>query len=166
MPYSLWLTLPQPLKQQLELVIAKLASTYNGPVFEPHLTLVSEIDLNQEVMVEKAQQLSMQLSPLALTLADIAISVTYFQCVVVRVKPTAELLEAYLATTTLFNLKPTLFMPHISLFYGNNSMAEREQIAQTVQLPASDFTASELVVAPALPNPAEWYRVAEFLLGK
>lgn len=164
MEYSIWLTLPESTKKRLDEVVTQLAAEHGGPFFEPHLTLLSGIKGSEGEVIAKSEQLAMQLNELPLTLAGVSFSVTYFQCVLVRITPTAALLDAYLAAATLFSIEPALFMPHISVFYGNHSMPEREKLAQTVNVEKEAFVINTLTLTPSVPNPAEWNHIVDFPL--
>ncbi len=56
MNYSIWIIPPEPIFSQLSKTVNELSSRYACPVFEPHLTLLGNIDhklSNIEQVVEK-----------------------------------------------------------------------------------------------------------------
>lgn len=154
-------------QQKLNQVVKSLAKKYNAPVFEPHMTLLGGIQENEEMVVKRTERLVSQLRPFRLTLGKIEFSTTYFQSVFIRVNATACLMEAYIKTQKLFNKdKDTLFMPHISLMYGNHKMSLREKIAQKIKLPKLSFAAKSICVYKTLSgaDPKEWKLVEKLVL--
>lgn len=83
-----------------------------------------------------------------------------------RVNSTASLLELNLEIKKKLNHPTEVFMPHISLLYGNHSMKIREEIAKKIDLQPANFTIDHLTITPAIFNPQEWQHLAEIPFGK
>ncbi|SRR5258708_11570565 len=163
--YSLWVVPPPEISDLLQKLITNLSSKYNSPSFEPHMTLLGNISSDKKPMLEKANTLVSKLKPLPLSLSEISFSTTYFQSVFVRVKATAELMNANLIAKDIYQTDNSVFMPHISLIYGNHSMEERGKIVSEVILPKNiTFNAEEIIVIPSTQNPNEWTHLAELQL--
>jgi 2'-5' RNA ligase len=154
--FSLWLIPPSKIKKQLEVVVQQLSQTHNAPNFEPHLTLLGDFEGNQNEVIKKTELLAKSLEPLTLTLEQVSFSTTYYQSVFIRVKATAELMEANLKAKDIFGLPNTLFMPHISLLYGDFDMKTKEEAAKSVMLPTISFAVKSIELTPSTPNPSEW----------
>lgn len=166
MQYSIWLIPPEPLYSQIKSVIDGLAAKYQGPVFEPHMTLQS-ISQGEFTKVEaKLREFSKQIDSLKLSLGPVSFSTTYFQSVFIRVNSTAKLMQLNLDVKKLFNEDNTVFMSHISLLYGEHDMATRERAANTVSLPETEFVVKNFVIIPATINPNDWKHLATIPLGK
>lgn len=159
--FSIWLVPPKPLHTKLTAIVEKLAREYGGPVFEPHLTLIGGVPMDEEPLIEKARQLATQAAPLELELEAVAFSTTYFQSVFVRVKPTVPLLELNVMASEMFAVPNTLFMPHLSLLYGEHPMAIRAEAAATVVLEPEKFVVDHMTVIPATFDPKGWTHQAE-----
>ncbi len=163
MKYSLWLIPTDPVYSKLKSVIDDLAISRGNPSFEPHLTLLGDIEGQIPVIKEKMQNLKDSAKNLDLTLSEVSISTTFFQSVFVRVKSTAALMQLNIDAKELFNLDNNFFMPHISLFYGG-SLEERETLANEINLEKENFKAAKLVLAPVTDNPKDWETLAEISL--
>ena len=167
MQYCIWILPEGKAQETLAGVIHRLAKKYHGPIFEPHLTLLSPIPDKKEVVIEKANEIAKSIRPFKLTTTSINyISTTYFQCLFVRVKTTTPLTEAAMLARKLFSIK-SFFVPHISLFYGNFDIKKREEIAREINLPNLSFKADKLIVTPAgesVPNPKDWVHLAQIPL--
>lgn len=160
--YSLWITPQGESKSRLESVIKDANSKFNGPDFEPHMTLLGPIPLDKEEIIEKTKIIVDKIAPFGLALGKVDYSSTYFQCVFVRVKTSVPLLEARMAAQEIFNIK-SFFMPHISLFYGNVTPKERSEIANNFKIPEISFVVDRLILTPATLEPSEWEHTAEIL---
>lgn len=164
--YTLWIVPPLDIKNILEKIILDLSKTYGGPSFEPHMTLLGDIETSEEEILGGTKELVSKINPFALALGEISFSTTYFQNVFVRAKSSARLMEANLSAKQIFHMENSLFMPHISLLYGDHDMETREKIALQVQLPSDlSFQADKIVVVTSSSrDPREWQHVAEFNL--
>ena len=163
--YSLWITPTSDLKESLDELILKLSKKYKSPRFEAHMTLLGNIDSDEKTMIQKTKELTSETKTFSLQLDEISFSTTYFQSVLVRVRSTDELMEANLKAKKVFQMDNNVFMPHISLLYGNHQMKLRGKIASEIELPKYKyFKAEKIIVIPSTQNPAEWAHLAEISL--
>lgn len=163
--YSLWIIPSSELKKSLDGIIKGLSKKYKFPEFEAHMTLLGDVNLEKKIMIQKARELSNSIKPFTVQLGEISFSTTYFQSVFVRVNATASLMEANLKAKEIFKVDNKVFMPHISLLYGNHSMNLREKITAEIKLPKNKFfKANSIIVVPSTKNPAEWKHLAEISL--
>ncbi len=155
--YTYWV-LPEPSTQKiLETEVSKLAGAHAGPNFRPHMTLLGSFEAEEAEVLAQAEVVVEKLRGLMLSFGAVEFSTTYFQNVFVRIRTTAQLMDAFIFSRDLFRIDPDkVFMPHMSLLYGNHSMSEREEISRTVIFPTDPFKADLLVVTPSTPNPADW----------
>src|SRR3989338_2213040 len=162
--YTLWVVPTPQIKSILEKIILDLSEKYQGPKFEPHMTLLGDIETSEEEILKKTKELASIVKPFTCVLGEISFSTTYFQNVFVRVKSSANLMEANLAAKQIFNVGNNLFMPHISLLYGEHDISTREKIASKIQLPSDmSFQAEKIsVVTSFSKNPRDWQHVVEF----
>ncbi len=138
------------------------------PKFEPHITIAFAGLLKGEAksilpVVEKAVK---NIPPVPIEFTEVSVSTTYFQCVFARVKPNLELLRAHqYINGALRHHDPSMYIPHMSLVYGNMDLVQRFAIARKIKLPIIKFLADRLCVinADSL-NPKTWKHVAEFKL--
>jgi len=165
--YSIWFV-PQPsLKEPLEEIVLGLSKEYNSPKFEPHMTLLSEVRGKETEIVEKTKRLAKEILPFeSLSLSEVSISTTYYQCVFIRVKVNHKLMEANLLAKKIFKLDNDVFMPHISLVYGDFDMAAREEMVNKIKLPEQrSFRAESLTVVPITKDPSDWQHLADIPVG-
>lgn len=159
MKYSLWAVPPQPIFDELTEVIRVLAVKYKGPVFQPHLTILGGIEKDLNEIIKSATKIAEHTPALDLSLGPVSFSTTYYQSVFLRVDATAQLMQLNLDIKKALNGENNVFMPHISLMYGNHEMAVREKIANSIQFPNISFLVSTLVIILEGPGPTEWQPV-------
>lgn len=165
--YSLWITPPLGISKILQNIIDHLAVEFKGERFEPHLTLLGEIEGEESEVLDKAKKLAGDLGSFKIELGVVSFSTTYFQNVFVRVKSNAALMSANMLAKKIYNFENNVFMPHISLLYGNHDMKDRELIASRVEIPEGlSFIAENLVLIPNTPVIEGWKPIATLPLIK
>ena len=167
--YSIWIELPSDLEKNLAKIVDLLATKYQAPKFRPHITLISEIDSSDDDVYQKINKLTHKTSSFECLTADIAFSTTYFQSVFLRIKPNSELLNLNIESKQIFKLSANVYIPHISLFYGGESIQLREKIAKEVSFEPESFFAKNLSVIKYDDenlDPSSWKRIAGFELSQ
>ena len=164
-PYTLWLEPTGRAHELLATTIAHLSQEHGGPLFDPHVTLLGDIDGQEERVLQQTEQLANALSPIDLILTVPAFQDQHFQCVFMRIEETSTLLDAHTRARTVFHKEAVPpFMPHVSLVYGLYPTSLKEQIIGA--LPASlsvQFTASVVTLFRVEGNsPNDWHKVQTF----
>ncbi|OGC47694.1 hypothetical protein A2886_02875 [candidate division WWE3 bacterium RIFCSPHIGHO2_01_FULL_42_13] len=162
-PYFLFLVPPARVGEILQKVITNLSEKHNSPNFEPHITLLNNVFSDLETVKQKAKLLASKLKPILISLGEVSFGANYFQSVFIRVKATAELMDLYTLAKEIYLADDNVFMPHMSLIYGNQTMEERKRITSAIELPKDiSFEASKLVIVPGTENPDDWIHIEEF----
>lgn len=160
MKYSIWVIPPEPVFSQVQSVVQTLSLQYTGPLFEPHLTILGGVEAELPQVIQATKTIAASCNQLQLTLDAISFSTTYFQSVLVRVQATAQLLQLNLDLKKALVQENTLYMPHLSLLYGNHDMPTREKAASQIQLPPLSFAVTSFVIVPSTLDPSEWQHLA------
>lgn len=166
MKYTIWVIPPEPLSNKLTTVIDRLCKEYQGPLFDPHMSLLTNIEKEPSEIEEKVRKWAEDLDKFELSLGPVSFSTTYFQSVFVRVNSTATLMQLNLDAKKLFEMNNDVFMPHMSLLYGNHDMVTREKAAKSVNLEPTSFIVDKFVITPSTNDPKEWEHIATIPLGK
>ena len=144
--YHLWLTPNGDSRNRLANLINTLSDQNRGPRFEPHISLLGEIEGEESILFEQARMLASNLGPLSIDLQQPAFEDEYFRCVYFTVKESSEIGKAHEEAKLIFGKTPVSpFRPHVSLLYGLfPETAKREVIASLpVDFPKT-FLANEL----------------------
>lgn len=156
MKYSIWAVPPEPVLSQLKKIIKEASEKYDSPVMEPHITIVGNIEAEVDSIEDVSKKIISSKKEFELTLGEVSFSTTYFQSVFVRVKSQASLMQLNIDLKEAFGLNNDVFMPHMSLFYGDHDMDIREKIAKEISSLSGSFMVKEVVIVPSTKNPNEW----------
>jgi hypothetical protein len=77
-------------------------------------------------------------------------------------------MHAYIAAKQIFNLThSSVYAPHISLMYGDNSFEEKQHITETLIFIPQQYTVSSLIITPGGEHPpSEWKHLADISLNQ
>jgi 2'-5' RNA ligase len=144
--YHLWLTPSRDASERFARLMTQLREQYRGPKFEPHITLLGEIEGEELTVVQHVRTLATKLHPIQIHLQEPAFEDEYFRCLYFTVRPTPEVCEAHEQAKAVFGKIPkSPFHPHVSLLYG--LFPERVKREVIVSLPADlpkTFLANDL----------------------
>lgn len=112
--------------------ITRLSKKHNGPIFQPHVTLLAGTQQTEHDAIQRAETLAHALTPQEVQLKELSFGSTFHQCIYIRCQQQPELLEAAKASQDAFGEPPTSFTPHLSLLYSDVSESERMQIVSDV----------------------------------
>lgn len=126
--YSVWALPPDDLSPRLRSLMAGLRSEFGGPQFEPHVTVVGAIGLTEDDAVTKFRAACDGLRAYTATVGCVATGTFFYQCVYLLLHPTAEVVETNDHCSAHLGYKrPTPYMPHLSLLYGDLTDEEKKK---------------------------------------
>ena len=148
--------------------IASLARRYDTPAFDPHVTLLSGMQLSEE-------EARLQLSGLATALGPVPIRLTvtswgreYYHCVFAEVDRDERLIAARDRARTLFDVETQApYRPHLSLVYGDIGLGLRQRVANELgsSLRAEGFDTGIVQLWNVAGGVGEWSLVAGMKLS-
>ena len=165
--YYLWLMPAGEALHRLQGVVDRLAEAHSGPVFTPHVTLLSGLDADENWLIETNRRLAARLAPLNLDLTVPEAGTTFFQCIYMRVADSPSLSQARQAAGEAFALPVDDYMPHLSLYYGDGSPGRRAFILKTVPSHAKcSFAVKSIQLIRAdSQKPSDWHCIDQAPLG-
>lgn len=140
-------------------IVKDLSVKYNGPVFMPHLTILSSVRGEESEIHLKTKEFAGSIKAIKAEFGEISYSTTHFQNVFVRVKANPEIMTAHLKAREKFGLTDpnAFYMPHISLLYGDQNMQERQDILDNLNFKIEpEFTINKVVLVPYADSPSKW----------
>lgn len=166
--YALWLMPAGKVYNRFASIISKLSIKYSSPKFEPHVTLFSSIELTEEEILGKTQELSHLINSYTMHLTTVGYEDYYFRALFVKAEKTPDVLEVNRKAKEIFGIQANQeYMPHLSLLYGNFPEVIKKEIIQEI---GTDFTSTFEVKSIHLFEANEnldtslWHRVKEFSL--
>ncbi len=160
--YHLWLTPSGEAHDGLTQLINQLGEKHRGPRFEPHITLLGDIEGEESLLAEQVRMLATKLRPFSIDLQQPAFEDEYFRCVYVTVRETLEIREAHEQAKVIFDKTPVSpFHPHVSLLYGLfPERVKREVIASLpADLPKTFLAIDLKLIRSESINPRDWHPV-------
>lgn len=169
---SLWLLPPKGNSEIINKQIVKFAENNNGPVFDPHVTVVGGIKCNSDQeMVDAATKLQEGLKGFGLVDCKFNSPFTtpdaWNQALCVEMKVSDSFLTLVHSTLKILGRDPEQFKfpkpigtPHLSLFYGTSNIPRTEEVK-----PIDAFQSHQLALWRTQPSTvdgvAEWKEVAK-----
>ena len=130
--YHFWLKPSGKADEILRKTIDDLSKAYQGPLFDPHITLLSFLTGTEEEISFRSEQLGISLQPFEIQLMEPGYGDQYFQCVFLKVQKSPELMNAHELARKQFVNDTRPYMPHLSLLYGHYSAEQKDKITSTL----------------------------------
>ncbi|GMY37724.1 cyclic phosphodiesterase-like isoform X1 [Fagus crenata] len=133
--YSVWAIPPEDVAVRLKKLMESLGSEFNGPQFEPHITVVGAISLTPEDAIDKFRSACEGLKAYTATVDRVATGTFFYQCVFLLIHPTSEVVETSTHCTAHFGYKNTTpYMPHLSLLYADLTDDEKQKAQERANI--------------------------------
>ena len=148
-------------------LIRRLAMEYSSPIFEPHVTLLGEFMQSEEDVIRKTGQLAEAKEPFPITLTTIDYQDFYFRALFVKAEKTEPLLSFHNRAKEVFGMQNIqVYMPHLSLLYGNFPQTTKERIIEEIgRNHPAQFTVNNIRLFKTGRQVNTWYKVKEFPFG-
>ncbi|MFA3916328.1 hypothetical protein [Ruegeria hyattellae] len=163
--YSLWLTFPQPLEEQLSEHVVALAKMTNGPVFQPHVTLVGDLPQDQVREIFTSERIGPIAPRLQGRFGQLTHGETYFQSLFLEVALPVQVAHARQQLLDELDLDPA-YPPHVSLAYGSLAGEVPKPLLDRITATFCDQPAPLAfldLVASAETRPVESWKIIERL---
>ncbi|MES2014345.1 MAG: 2'-5' RNA ligase family protein [Patescibacteria group bacterium] len=155
------------LLKELEETVKVLAEEYDGPLFEPHVTLLSSMPFEDEtLLIEKTAALAEESKALQLTFGEIGMQDAYFRTLFLRVELSEDLAKLRARAEQVFDMENTdAFMPHLSLLYGNYPQTKKVATAALITAyKGVSFDVDSILLYKTDGEPTTWRTIQEFKL--
>lgn len=154
----------------LDRLIRDVATQYQTPVFDPHVTLLSSVEGDEQDIREKTRILAASLEPFEVQLGEVGSNGTYFQILFSRIEQTSAVMSANTTAQKEFAVDRGTYFPHLSLAYGDLSNEQvgalQQFVAQGNQITGMHFLARGVELWRTEGVVEDWGRVALFPFGK
>ena len=170
--YALWL-LPEPEREtSLSQLIDRLSEEYGGPRFDPHLTLLGNLEGDEETLIARTSQLVARLKQFTLRTKSIECREDFYKSLFITIEASSALESARHSAEHLFNhvlfnhVVETVYMPHLSLIYGRQSEQKKESLAKgLIEEILFEFVVDRIRLVAAFGPVDKWKSVTELELG-
>ena len=161
--FSLWLVPSGDVRRRLSKIISQLSKKYSTPIFEPHVTLIADVESTEKDVTNKTTLLANRIRPYRTTLANMDYSDNYYMPLFIKVSKTKQVTAANMKAREIFGrLSDPPYKPHLTLLYGNIDAQEKEKIIEKSGKINLSFETSQLWLVG---DPADnWPKIKEFTL--
>ena len=130
--YCIWLTFDSSILSE---IIIKLAQKYDGPVFQPHCTLVGKTDVSLLRMKSAIINLMSNSKPTEVQPIKLDHTNNIWRALYIELGEKQILTKWHENICDLLSIKYSKdFLPHISLMYNTVSLKEKDRISSKIQL--------------------------------
>lgn len=151
----------------LESTIHDLSAEYDGPLFQPHVTLLAMIPEEDEaLLLEKTRLLATRISPFEVSFSELCAEDRYFRTLYMKADMSEELSKSRALVLETFGMEEVgEYMPHLSLLYGNCDEVRKQETIQTLQhLVPLTFQTNVLTLWRTPGDASTWRKVGEYPL--
>ena len=153
-------------KDQLKNVIYTLSNDFGGPIFEPHVTLVSSFLGSEKELLQKTEIISKTIKPFEIFFSHIGYIDNFFRSLFLIVKVSIELKLAREIACKELNWTDNDYMPHLSIAYGDYDKKKKERMISTVDIMPNRFLVDHIFLAHNDEIRLEWNVIRRFKLGE
>ncbi len=162
--YSIWLVPGGDEYLELSDIIIKLSKVYSSPVFEPHITLLGGVCLDETEMIDKTTVLAKQIEPLLITFESIGSQDNYFRSLYLLAKPTRRLVKVNNLAQKIFKVDED-YMPHLSLIYSEFPITRKKQMIRLLTNYPRQCRIDRVSLYRAEGEVKDWRKVVEIKLS-
>lgn len=130
--YALWLKPENEVYGVLKRIIDDIASEYNAPVFEPHITVAGSIDRSEAELKDLVTDLARESEPMTLHLKETDFRDSLYRALFVHIAPNDTLLSLRERCLTRLKKEHEPYMPHVSLMYKEMEADRKKEIIERV----------------------------------
>jgi len=164
--YALWLRPFGDVAFELKERIKKLSTQFNTPVFEPHVTVLSDLRQGETELIQLTDTLASSLTPFSIELTKAGYRNHYYQSLFIHVEKTEPYITVQRMAEKLFGFNhDEEYFPHLSLMYGNIPEDDKERVLNTME-PSFDlqFPVHSLLLIKTEGEVEDWKKIhsAEF----
>ncbi len=159
--YSVWLQPTGEVRAELTGIISRLSRERSTPLFEPHVTLIGELEGQEQDLLARTKELARQLRPFMIQLGDVGCLDDFYRSMFVYVNKTEPVMAANAKARTVFRRESDAeYMPHLSLMYANMPPAVKETlVAQIGKTFRQTFSVDQLHLVSTYGDPKDWYHL-------
>lgn len=165
--YSIWLMPEGRVAAELQGLIKDLSTRYKTPEFQPHITLIGELNLSEAEAIRGTTAIARKIDPFRIKLGRVTYLNHFFRCVFIKAYITEALAKAHEIACRVFKQEPNEeFMPHLSLVYGDLSQQTKHNIIRDIGNKMDfEFRVKNLYLYYTGGRPRDWHSVLKSPCG-
>jgi len=164
--HYLWLMPQKETYDEFQKIIEDLSKTYGTPPFEPHVTLVSGLSGNEDLLIEKIDAFGLGKHKFSVTTEGIDYIHGFFTSLHLNIQNTPEI-DQFNAEARQ-HLKPFgqgPYHPHLSLLYGDITSQDRKHIIADLNCTGQTILFNKLKLVKGHSDVSQWQVIKEWDLN-
>ena len=158
---SIWLIPAREDAQYIQVIIDNLSINYQAPIFSPHCTLYSPIDLPKAELKKILERSAKNMKSFYVKNIMISHTEDLWKTIFIELLRSSELEQLQQEVISQFQVEqPYNFSPHISLLYKEIPDKIKEDIIRNLQVKNS-FKMNKIAAVRTGPNVDNWETVVE-----
>ena len=158
---SIWLIPAREDAQYIQVIIDNLSINYQAPIFSPHCTLYSPIDLPKAELKKILERSAKNMKSFYVKNIMISHTEDLWKTIFIKLLRSSELEQLQQEVISQFQVEqPYKFSPHISLLYKEIPDKIKEDIIRNLQVKNS-FKMDKIAAVRTGPNVDNWETVVE-----
>ena len=158
---SLWLTPAEEDAAYLQAIIKELAHEFQAPIFSPHCTLMSPVDLHKKELQSVLLNVSKEIAPICVTMSGLNYSNNIWKTVFIELEESPGLIDLQQRIANHFSPAPAYeFFPHLSLIYKEMPVEQKEEIIRKLTV-RNSYKMDTITSMRTGPDVTKWEKVTE-----
>ena len=164
--YFLWLMPQREMYDAFQRIIQDLSKTYGTCVFEPHVTLVTGLSGDEDVLVKKIDAFARGKHKFSVAAKGIDYTHGFLTALFLKIQNTPAIDQLNMqAREHLAPFGQGPYHPHLSLLYGDITSQEKEHIIAGFNLVLQTITFNKLKLIKGHSDVTQWQGIGEWDLG-
>jgi len=162
--YALWLMPEGIVYARAYAIIKHLHKRFDSPKFEPHITLLSGIEMSEDNAIWHAEKLNDEINSIPIRLTKPAYGNDYYHCFFLNADLSQPLVSARQKALSLFETPDsTPFEPHMSLLYGDIDLPVKKSLVEEYgHLQRWEFIVDHIDLVRTGDDIEEWDKVGSY----
>lgn len=164
--YALWLMPDENTSNIFKNEIVFLSKKYGSPHFDPHLTLLGDIKLDETELIDKTKLIASNFGKISIKIKELDYSDKYFKSIFFNIELNQQLNEMNSFTKKLFRIESQEeYKPHVSLLYGNIKNLDKIQYVRNFKNTNTwNFEVNSIRINYDFGEVKDWYEIKSFSL--
>ena len=162
--YSIWAIFNNTQQKQLENLKKKINKVLVGPHFPIHMTISAESLGTEKNIIKKMKSILNKLNRFSVEIDNYGYKNSFFQSLYINVKKNNDLISQKKIIDNIFNCKPSLYYPHISLYYGHQNNGIKKKIISNLPKLKKIIEIKNLCLALNDEKKLRWKIIKTFLI--
>ena len=150
----------------LKSIINDMSNIFGGPIFDPHLTILSGFTGDEKLLLNKAEYFSRIIKPFHILFNEISTTNHFFFSLFISIIKSPELELAKILAEKVFDFQMPNYKPHLSIAYGDYSKDKKIDMINKINAIPEGFYVDKIYLAYNDEINLKWKIIDSFIIEK